>query len=118
LARAASRTREIALRAALGAGRGRVIRQLLTESCVLAAVAGLAGLLLASALVRAVVAFSPGDLPRISDVHIDGAVVLFALGLSLVSTALFGLAPALHASRLDLSNALKQGSSKTTVSKG
>ena len=114
LARAAGRTREIALRAALGAGRGRVVRQLLTESCVLAGVAGLAGLLLASTLVQALVALSPANLPRIDDVRMDTTVLLFALGLSLVSTVLFGLVPALHGSRLDLSDALKQGGSKAT----
>ena len=117
LARAAGRTREIALRAALGAGRGRVVRQLLTESCVLAGVAGLAGLLLASMLVQGLVALSPANLPRIDEVRMDMTVLLFALGLSLVSTALFGLVPALHASRLDLSDALKQGGSKATVSR-
>ena len=114
LARAAGRTREIALRAALGAGRGRVVRQLLTESCVLAGVAGLAGLLLASTLVQALVALSPANLPRIDEVRMDMPVLLFALGLSLVSTVLFGLVPALHGSRLDLSGALKQGGSKAT----
>ena len=117
LARATGRTREIALRAALGAGRGRVIRQLLTESCLLAGVAGMAGLLLASMLVRGVVALSPADLPRIDDVRIDMTVLLFALGLSFVSTVLFGLAPAFHASRLDLSDALKLGGSKATASR-
>ena len=117
LARAAGRTREIALRAALGAGRGRVVRQLLTESCVLAGVAGLAGLLLASVLVQGLVALSPANLPRIDDVRMDMTVLLFALGLSLVSTVLFGLVPALHASRLDLSDALKQGGSKATASR-
>jgi putative ABC transport system permease protein len=117
LARAAGRTREIALRAALGAGRGRVVRQLLTESCVLAGVAGLAGLLLASMLVQALAALSPANLPRIDDVRMDTTVVLFALGLSLSSTVLFGLVPALHASRLTLSHALRQGGSKATVSK-
>ena len=117
LARAAGRTREIALRAALGAGRVRVMRQLLTESCVLAGGAGLAGLLLASLLVQGVVALSPANVPRIDDVRIDTTVLWFALGLSLVSTALFGLVPALHASRLDLSDALKQGGSKATVSR-
>jgi predicted permease len=116
LARAAGRTREIALRAALGAGRGRVIRQLLTESCVLAGGAGLAGLLLASMLVQGLVALSPANVPRIGDVRMDTTVLLFALGLSLVSTVIFGLVPALQASRLDLSDALKQGGSKGTVS--
>jgi predicted permease len=116
LARAAGRTREIALRAALGAGRGRVVRQLLTESCVLAGAGGLAGLLLASMLVQGLVAMSPANLPRIDDMRMDTTVLLFALGLSLVSTLIFGLVPALQASRLDLSDALKQGGSKGTVS--
>ena len=114
LARAAGRTREIALRAALGAGRGRVVRQLLTESCVLAGVAGLAGLLLASTLVQGLAALSPATLPGIDEVRMDMPVLLFALGLSLVSTVLFGLVPALHGSRLDLSGALKQGGSKAS----
>jgi predicted permease len=117
LARAAGRTREIALRAALGAGRGRVVRQLLTESTVLAAGAGLAGLVLASLLVQGVVAFSPADVPRIADVRIDTTVLLFAFAMSLVSTAIFGLVPAIQASRLDLSDALKQGGSKATISR-
>jgi predicted permease len=117
LARAASRTREIALRAALGAGRGRVVRQLLTESCVLAGLAGLAGLLLASMIMQGVVALAPANLPRIDDVRMDLTVVFFALGLSLVSTAIFGLVPALNASRLDLSDGLKQGGSKATASR-
>ncbi len=117
LARAAGRAREIALRAALGAGRGRVMRQLLTETMVLAAAAGVAGLLLASLLVRGVVAFSPADLPRIGDVRIDTTVLLFALGISLASSAIFGLVPAFQASRLDLSDALKQGGSKATISR-
>jgi predicted permease len=117
LARAAGRTREIALRAALGAGRGRVVRQLLTESCVLAGVAGLAGLLLASVLVRGLVALSAANLPGIDEVRLDMTVLVFALGLSLVSTVLFGLVPALHTSRLDLSEALKQGGSTATASR-
>ena len=114
LARAADRTLEIALRAALGAGRGRVVRQLLTESCVLAGVAGLSGVLLASTLVQALAALSPATLPRIDEVRTDMTVLMFALGLSLSSTVLFGLVPALHASRLDLSDTLKQGGSKAT----
>jgi predicted permease len=112
LARAAGRTREIALRAALGAGRARVVRQLLTESFVLAGGAGLAGLLLAWLFLQGVLALSPPNVPRLADVRINTTVVLFALGLSVVSTALLGLLPAMHASRLDLSGALKQGGAR------
>jgi putative ABC transport system permease protein len=90
------------------------VRQLLTESTVLAGMAGLAGLLLASTLVQALAVLSPANLPRIDELRIDRAVLLFALGLSLVSTVLFGLVPALHGSRLNLSGALKQGGSKVT----
>jgi len=114
LGRAASRRREIALRAALGAGRGRVVRQLLTESCVLAGAAGLTGLLVAQMLIQGVVAFAPADLPRLDEVRMGAPAVLFALGLSLVSTIVFGLMPALHTSNLDLSDALKQGAKSTT----
>ena len=117
LARATGRTREIALRSALGAGRVHVVRQLLTESAVLAGAASVAGVLLATTLARAVVALSPAGVARIHDVRIDTTVLIFALGLSLASTVLFGLVPALHASRLDLSDALKQGGSKTTASR-
>ena len=112
LARTAGRTREIALRAALGAGRSRVVRQLLTESCVLAGSAGLAGLVLASALVHALAALSPATLPRIDEMRIDLSVLLFTLGLSLASTVLFGLIPAMHGSRLDLTRTLNQGGSR------
>ena len=118
LARAASRRRELALRAALGAGRGRVVRQLLTESCVLAGAAGLAGIVLASMLTQGVVALAPADLPRIDEVRMDAIAVLFAIGVSLVSTMVFGLVPALHASRLDLSDELKQGARATTSKTG
>jgi putative ABC transport system permease protein len=94
-----------------------VLRQLLTESCVLAGLAGLAGLLVGSMLVRGVVALAPANLPRIDEVRVDVTVVVFALGLSLVSTVIFGLVPALHAARLDLSDGLKQGGSKATGSR-
>ena len=116
LARAAGRTREIALRAALGAGRVRVMRQLLTESCVLAGGAGLAGLLLASLLVQGVVALSPANVPhrRRADRHDRPRVR--ARALAGVDGALRARA-GLHASRLDLSNALKQGGSKATASR-
>ena len=118
LARAAARMREMALRAALGAGRGRLVRQLLTEHCVLGMVAGGVGVILAFALVPGLVAMSPAGLPRLDEVRIDTTALLFALGLSLISTLLFGLVPAIHASRLDLSRMLKQGGSKGATSGG
>jgi putative ABC transport system permease protein len=117
LARAVGRRHEIALRAALGAGRGRVLRQLLTESSVLAGLAGLAGLLLASLLVQGIVALAPANLLRIGEVRIDMTALLFALALSAMSTVFFGLMPAVQTSRLDLSDALRQGGSKATPSK-
>ena len=116
LARASVRTREIALRAALGAGRRRLVRQLLTESCVLGMVAGGVGVVLALILVPGLVALSPANMPRLDEVRIDATALLFALGLSLISTLLFGLVPAIHASRLDLSRLLKQGGSKGATS--
>lgn len=116
LARGVARTREMALRAALGAGRGRLVRQLLTESVVLGAFAAVVGIMLASVFMRGLVALSPADLPRLEEVRIDTTVLLFAIGLSFGSTLFFGVVPAIHASRLDLSDALKQGGSKGTTS--
>jgi putative ABC transport system permease protein len=116
IARAAGRTREIALRAALGAGRARVARQLLTESGLLAGTAALVGLALASWLARALLALSPVGLARAGEVRLDPTVVAFALGLSSIVTLAFGLLPALRASRLDLLPALQRGGSKGEVS--
>ncbi len=118
LARAAARAREMALRAALGASRGRLLLQLLTESCVLGVFAATVGLVLASAFLWAFVAWLPADLPRLNEVRIDASVVLFAYGLSLVSVVFFGLLPALYASRLDLSQTLKQGGGAKGTSAG
>jgi predicted permease len=108
LARASAREREIAVRAALGAGRGRIIRQLLTESVVLALAGGVAGIAVARAGVGALLALSAGQLPRGAEVHIDGAVLLFALAISLVTGLLFGLVPAIHASRTALQGTLRE----------
>jgi predicted permease len=108
LARAVGRTREIAIRAAIGAGRGRIVRQLVTESVVLALVAGAVGVILAYWGAKTLVALAPGDVPRLSETGIDGGVLLFAFGLSLVASLVFGLAPALQVLRVDLNSALKQ----------
>ena len=103
LARATTRTGEIAVRAALGAGRARLVGQLLAESVVLSLAGGLAGLLLASWGVRALMAVAPPDLPRADAVHIDGVVLTFSIVLSIIAGIVFGTAPALVASRPDLS---------------
>jgi predicted permease len=99
LARAAARTREFAVRAALGAGRGRIIGQVLRESLALGVAGGLAGIAVAYAGVRAVVWMAPENLPRIGNVTVDWRVLAFGIGMSLVSSLLFGLAPAWQASR-------------------
>jgi putative ABC transport system permease protein len=110
LARGATRQREFAIRAALGAGRARIMRQLGAESLLLAAVSGSLGLGLAAAAVRAFVAFAPPDTPRLHEISIDRGVLLFTLGLSLLSGILFGLAPARKAPRSDPNGALRGGS--------
>jgi len=102
LARATTRTGEIAVRAALGAGRGRLIRQLLAESVVLSLAGGAAGLLLASWGVRALMSIAPADLPRASTVDIDGTILAFSILLSIAAGVMFGTVPALIASRPNL----------------
>jgi predicted permease len=113
LAKAVARTREIAIRTAVGASRGRIVRQLATESVVLALLAGGIGVLLALWGSRLLVALAPGDVPRLSEAGVDSRVLLFALGASLVASLLFGLAPALQALRVDLNKSLKQTSTRT-----
>jgi predicted permease len=109
LARAAARRREIALRAALGASRWRIVAQLLWESLLLGSFGGLAGLLLGSWCLHPLLAASPLDPTRRAQIGIDGRVLLFALGVSILSVLAFGLAPAVHSVRLDLQAALKGG---------
>jgi len=109
LARAEARHREIALRAALGARAGRIVRQLLTESAVLAVAGGLLGLVLALWGVRALVAVAPPTLPRLEAIGMDGWVLAFTAVITLTTGMLFGLAPAMQAARADLSLALTEG---------
>ena len=109
LARAEARHREIAVRAALGARAGRIVRQLLTESVALAVAGGLLGLLLALWGVRGLVAMAPPTLPRLETIGLDGWVLAFTAVITLTTGMLFGLAPAVQAARPDLSNALTEG---------
>jgi putative ABC transport system permease protein len=114
LARATARHREISIRAALGAGRGRLIRQLLIESVVLAMCGGIAGVILARWGLDALLALAPTNLPRISEIHLDPAVLIFSLALSILTGLLFGIAPAWLAARADVNEALKQGTRGST----
>jgi len=106
LARAASREGELAVRTALGAGRGDLVRQLLAESALLAGAGAAFGALLARWLVDAVVAYGPARLPRLAEVSVDGRVLGFAAGLAALTAALSGLVPALHTAHPDLGGAL------------
>src|SRR5262249_31998153 len=103
------RANELAVRAAIGAARSRLVRQLVTESAVLALVAGIAGIAVARWGVAAFLAVAPAGLPRLADVHVDGRVLAFAILASLASSLVFGVAPALQASRVDLNASLRQG---------
>jgi putative ABC transport system permease protein len=118
LARGEARHREIAARVALGASRGRLLRQLLTEGAALAAISAVSGLLLAAATLRLIVWWNPAGIPRLEQAAIDGRVLIFTAGLALLTTIVFSLAPAARMFRADLTDAIKQGSANATVGAG
>src|SRR5215471_6816997 len=121
LARAAGRQREIAIRTAVGASRGRIVRQLMTESIILSLAGGVAGLILGAVGVRALLALSPGNIPRINDPEhlsaglalLDWRILVFLFGISLLTGLLFGLFPAIRVSRFDVNAALKESSGRS-----
>jgi len=114
LARGTARQKELAIRAALGAGRARIVRQLLTESLCVSAVGGTLGLLLATWVIGPLVRFAPADIPRLAETRIDTGVLLFTLAISVATGLLFGAAPALSASRPDPQAALTDGGRGST----
>jgi predicted permease len=118
LGKATARTREVAVRVALGASRRRIVRQMVSESLLLAFLAGVAGLLLAYWGSKALVALAPADLPRLAETGIDRWVLAFTLGISLTTSFLFGLVPALYASKVDLNDTLKQGGKRPLIGGG
>ena len=115
LAQAASREREFAVRSALGAGRWRLIRQLVTESLLLASLGGVAGTLLAYIGLRVFLVAPPIDIPRVGGIGLDGPVLGFSVGVSLLTGLLFGVAPAFRASRLELTKSLKEGATHSAA---
>ncbi len=117
LARAVSRRKEMAIRATLGAHRGRIIRQALTESLLTGVSGGILGLFVATLGINALLRLAP-DLPRFADVKVNGGVLLFTLALSLLTSLLAGLAPAWHATKMDLQTALKDSARTASGSAG
>ena len=118
LARASAREKELAIRAALGAGRARLVRQLLTESLILGLAGGLLGLALAYWGVDALRALAPANTPRMDEVYIDPLVLAFTFGISLLTGLFFGLAPAWHVARTDLRETLNEAGRGTSAAGG
>jgi putative ABC transport system permease protein len=114
LARAATREREVAIRTALGASRVQIVRQFLAETLLLSLVGGAAGLLLAWWSIDALIAFGPRDLPRASEITVNAGVIAFTFGISILTSLFFGLVPALHASRSNVSGSLKEAARGST----
>ena len=115
LARATSREREMVVRAAVGAGRGRLIRQLLTESAVIGVASALLGAWIARLGMLGLIALAPENLPRLDEIRVDLTALLFAVGLALVASCLFGLTPALQSSRVQLVDGLRQGGKGSAI---
>jgi predicted permease len=118
LAKATARSREIAIRAAVGASRARIVRQLVVESLVLGIAAAIGGTFIAIWGATALVALAPANVPRLAEAGLDARVLAFTLAISLLGSLLFGVAPALQASSVDLNEALKQGSGRAVVGGG
>ncbi len=118
LARASGRTREIAIRAALGASRGRVIRQLVAESLALSLTGALLGIVAATSSLKAILSLYPSNLPRAQEVSVDYRVLLFTAGLAIVTGIIFGLVPALHAVKPNLSETMREGGRSHTAGRG
>jgi putative ABC transport system permease protein len=117
LARASGRTKEVALRSALGADRGTLLRQFLSESLLLAAVGGVTGLFVAQIVAAGLVRFAPVQLPRATEIRVDGWAFLFALVITIISGALAGIVPALQASKTDVSTMLKENPAQSSGSR-
>jgi predicted permease len=115
LSRATSREREMVVRAAVGAGRGRLVRQLLTESAVLGVAAAVSGAWLARLAMLGLVVLAPGTLPRADEISVDGTALAFAIATALAASVVFGLAPALQASRFQLADGLRQGGKGSSI---
>jgi putative ABC transport system permease protein len=109
LARASGREKELAIRTAMGAGRARIVRQVFTESLLLAFVGGIAGLVLASFGLDLLTSLRPANLPRLDDIRIDSAVFAYSFGACILTALLFGMAPALRSARTDVNESLKEG---------
>ena len=118
LARAEARQREMAVRTALGAGAARVVRQLLTESLVLAGISAAAGLALAGIGVRLLAWWNPSSIPRVAGTSVDARVLLFTIGVALVTTVIFSVAPAARLIRPDLTESMKEGGGNATTGSG